>query len=196
MNTPDPDIQFLLLPWLTVFGACIGSFLNVVIHRLPRGESLSSPPSHCPKCGHAIRWYDNVPVLGWLWLRGKCRDCTEPISIRYPMVEGVGGFVFGTITWWTLQQGGLPPDKPLDLALIEFCLFVFCLSNLVLTGFASVLIKMDGQKIPWQLLAAATVCLVIVLVLCHSPVSASRGNQHDESAKTQAKVPCRKMWEF
>jgi leader peptidase (prepilin peptidase) / N-methyltransferase len=70
-----------------VFGAIIGSFLNVVIYRLPRGESLSTPGSHCPSCAAPIKPYDNVPVLGWLWLRGRCRSCGEPISPRYPLVE-------------------------------------------------------------------------------------------------------------
>jgi leader peptidase (prepilin peptidase)/N-methyltransferase len=72
-----------------VFGGVIGSFLNVVAHRLPRGESLVRPRSRCPSCGTAIRPYDNVPVLSWLLLRGRCRDCGEPISVRYPIVEAV-----------------------------------------------------------------------------------------------------------
>ncbi len=79
----------ILVTFAGLFGLAIGSFLNVVVWRLPRGESLSSPPSACPKCGHAIRARDNVPVLGWLLLRGKCRDCGEPISPRYPIVEAV-----------------------------------------------------------------------------------------------------------
>jgi leader peptidase (prepilin peptidase) / N-methyltransferase len=69
------------------FGATIGSFLNVVAYRLPRSESLVHPGSHCPGCGTAIKAYDNVPVLGWLWLRGRCRSCRAPISPRYPIIE-------------------------------------------------------------------------------------------------------------
>ncbi len=72
-----------------VWGALWGSFLNVVIHRLPRGESLVRPGSHCPSCGNPVRWYDNVPILSWLVLRGRCRDCGEPISPRYPLVEAL-----------------------------------------------------------------------------------------------------------
>jgi leader peptidase (prepilin peptidase)/N-methyltransferase len=68
-------------------GAIIGSFLNVVIHRYPRGESIVMPPSHCPHCNTHIRPYDNVPILSWLWLRARCRTCREPISARYPLVE-------------------------------------------------------------------------------------------------------------
>ncbi len=70
-------------------GAAVGSFLNVVAYRLPRGESLVHPPSRCPGCGNAVRAYDNVPVLGWLMLRGRCRSCRVAISPRYPLVEGV-----------------------------------------------------------------------------------------------------------
>ncbi len=70
-----------------VVGALVGSFMNVVIWRLPRGESVATPGSHCPHCGAPVRAYDNVPVLSWLLLRGRCRNCGEPISPRYPLVE-------------------------------------------------------------------------------------------------------------
>src|SRR4051794_33297496 len=72
-----------------LFGALIGSFLNVVIWRLPRGESLVSPGSHCPSCASPVKAYDNVPVFSWLVLRGRCRPCGAPISARYPLVEGL-----------------------------------------------------------------------------------------------------------
>lgn len=74
-----------------ILGAIVGSFLNVVAYRLPRGESLVHPPSACPECGTLIKPYDNVPVLGWLWLRGRCRSCGAPISPRYPIVEALTG---------------------------------------------------------------------------------------------------------
>lgn len=76
---------------ITVLGLSFGSFANVVIWRFPRGESLNSPGSHCPACDTPILWRDNVPVLSWLWLRGRCRACGEPISIRYPLVELISG---------------------------------------------------------------------------------------------------------
>jgi leader peptidase (prepilin peptidase) / N-methyltransferase len=76
-----------------ILGAVVGSFLNVVAYRLPRGESLSHPPSHCPSCGTPIKPYDNVPVLAWFWLHGRCRACGEPISWRYPLVEAVTGLL-------------------------------------------------------------------------------------------------------
>ena len=80
--------------FLFAFGTCVGSFLNVVVWRLPRGESLITPPSHCPRCGNRLPWYDNIPVIGWIKLRGKCRFCGQPISPRYPIVEGVTGGLF------------------------------------------------------------------------------------------------------
>ncbi|MBO5958995.1 MAG: prepilin peptidase [Lentisphaeria bacterium] len=79
--------------WFWV-GLCIGSFLNVCIWRVPNGMSLISPPSHCPKCDHPIRAWENIPILSWLFLRGKCSSCKQPISIRYPLVEGLTGLVF------------------------------------------------------------------------------------------------------
>jgi leader peptidase (prepilin peptidase)/N-methyltransferase len=70
-----------------VYGGIYGSFLNVVVYRLPRGQSLVRPRSRCPRCSAPIAWYDNVPVLSWLVLRGRCRSCAAPISARYPLVE-------------------------------------------------------------------------------------------------------------
>jgi leader peptidase (prepilin peptidase)/N-methyltransferase len=79
--------QPLLLGIVALLGLAVGSFLNVVIHRVPRDESLVRPGSHCPQCGAAVRHRHNVPVLGWLLLRGRCADCAAPISTRYPLVE-------------------------------------------------------------------------------------------------------------
>jgi leader peptidase (prepilin peptidase) / N-methyltransferase len=77
----------LLSVFAFAMGAMVGSFLNVVIHRYPIEESIVFPPSRCPACRARIRWFDNVPILAWLWLRGRCRDCRAPISPRYPLVE-------------------------------------------------------------------------------------------------------------
>lgn len=84
----------MIILFVFAFGACIGSFLNVVIHRMPRGESLSFPPSHCPSCGRGIKVYDNIPILSWLVLRGKCRWCGAPISPRYLVVEALNGLLW------------------------------------------------------------------------------------------------------
>src|SRR2546423_1292484 len=88
-------------------GACIGSFLNVVVWRLPRGESLVSPPSRCPHCGHKLAWRDNLPVIGWIMLRGKCRYCGSPISPRYPIIEAITALLFVAyyVSFFIFQQG-------------------------------------------------------------------------------------------
>jgi leader peptidase (prepilin peptidase)/N-methyltransferase len=87
------------LGYAFVVGACIGSFLNVAIYRLPAGLSLVSPPSRCPHCHHKLGKTENVPILGWLWLRGRCRWCRSPISIRYLLVETFTAVIFCAIFW-------------------------------------------------------------------------------------------------
>ncbi|MFN2386626.1 MAG: A24 family peptidase [Thermoanaerobaculia bacterium] len=81
------------------FGATVGSFLNVLIHRLPRGESVVRPPSHCPFCGVTIRPLENVPLLSWLALRGRCRTCGARIPLRYPAVELITGLLWALLAW-------------------------------------------------------------------------------------------------
>ena len=81
------------------FGACIGSFLNVVIYRIPAKVSLIHPPSRCPQCRHQLGITENIPVFGWLWLKGRCRWCKAKISSRYPIVETVTGLMFVLIFW-------------------------------------------------------------------------------------------------
>jgi leader peptidase (prepilin peptidase)/N-methyltransferase len=87
----------LEIAFIAVLGAVLGSFLNVVIHRLPLGQSLASPGSRCPSCGAPIAPYDNVPVISWLLLRGRCRHCSAPISPRYPTVELLTAAVFAAV---------------------------------------------------------------------------------------------------
>ena len=83
--------QPVVMLYVFVFGAVVGSFLNVVIYRLPREKSLVRPRSACPSCGTPIRWFDNIPVVSWLALRGRCRSCAATISVRYPLVEAAAG---------------------------------------------------------------------------------------------------------
>jgi leader peptidase (prepilin peptidase)/N-methyltransferase len=99
----------LAFPFAVLAGLVIGSFLNVVAHRLPRKESLVRPASRCPRCGTPIRPYDNVPVLSWLLLRGRCRSCGEPIPGRYPLVELATGLLYGAVV--------LVKDDAVDVAL-------------------------------------------------------------------------------
>src|SRR5881397_832756 len=98
--------------FLFAVGACVGSFLNVVIWRLPRGQSIVSPPSHCPKCDRKLNWFDNIPIVAWIALRGRCRFCGEPISPRYPIVEAITAllFVFYYIMFYIVGAGPCPPN--------------------------------------------------------------------------------------
>jgi leader peptidase (prepilin peptidase) / N-methyltransferase len=89
---------WIWIGWFFLLGSVIGSFLNVVIYRVPRGISIAWPPSHCPACNHRIRWHDNVPIVSWLLLRGRCRDCKAHISVRYPLIEAITGIVFALVS--------------------------------------------------------------------------------------------------
>ncbi len=82
---------------IVIYGACVGSFLNVVVYRMPRDLSLWHPGSHCPRCAHKLAWYDNLPIVGWLLLRGRCRYCALPINVQYPLVETITLALFGLL---------------------------------------------------------------------------------------------------
>lgn len=97
-----------------IFGAVLGSFLNVVIHRVPNEESIVFPNSACPKCGKAIAGYDNIPILSWLLLGGKCRNCKKPISFRYPAVELLTALSFVLVFW----RIGFDPLLPVGLIFV------------------------------------------------------------------------------
>lgn len=114
-----------------VLGLLIGSFLNVVIHRVPRGESVVRPPSACPSCSRQIRARDNVPVLSWLVLRGRCRDCGAPISVRYPLVE------LGTALLFVVMAVRFGADLVLPAYLY-----------LAAVGLALALIDLDCKRLP------------------------------------------------
>ena len=101
-----------------LIGLCIGSFLNVVIYRLPLGQSLASPPSRCRKCGYSLRWYDNIPVLSWVSLRGRCRKCGVSVSIQYPIVELITALLFLLVVWVT------PPGPLLASRLLFVCILI------------------------------------------------------------------------
>jgi leader peptidase (prepilin peptidase)/N-methyltransferase len=109
--------HIVLILFLFVLGSCVGSFLNVVVWRLPRGQSLSHPPSRCPKCEKRLAWYDNIPVFGWIKLRGKCRYCALPISPKYPIVEAITGliFVFYYVMFFIVQVGPCAPWPPVTI---------------------------------------------------------------------------------
>jgi leader peptidase (prepilin peptidase) / N-methyltransferase len=116
--------------FMGVLGLAVGSFLNVCIHRLPAGLSLVSPPSHCPGCGHRIRWYENVPVLGYVMLRGRCSSCGVRIPLMYPLVEVVTGLLF--VAAWLYFGPGLLLVSRLLFACAMIVLFVIDLRHRIL----------------------------------------------------------------
>ncbi|WP_431278142.1 prepilin peptidase [Leifsonia poae] len=128
-----------------VLGLLIGSFLNVVVYRVPIGASIVSPPSACPQCGNAIRPWDNIPVLSWLLLRGKCRDCRNPISFRYPLVEAATGVFFAVVGFWRLP-GILSATTTFDLvaSILELIAFLY----LAGVSVALALIDLDVKRLP------------------------------------------------
>lgn len=118
--------QFLL-PWAFlvsaafVFGCLIGSFLNVVIFRVPNGESILWPNSHCPRCSTPLNWWENIPILSYALLRGRCRTCREPISKRYPLVEATTGAFWAIL----MAQSGLTPQFLAQTALVSALIAIF-----------------------------------------------------------------------
>ena len=146
MNAVPPTVVAILAG---VLGLVIGSFLNVVVHRVPRGESVVSPPSACPRCGTPIRNRHNVPVLGWLVLRGRCYDCRLPISPRYPVVEAATGLLFAL-------AGFRFADRPLLLsAYLAFAAVAVALA----------LIDLDVHRLPNAIVLPAYPVLAVLLLL-------------------------------
>ena len=166
------SLQALAVVWIFFFGACIGSFLNVVIYRVPRGRTLLGS-SYCPYCGHAIRIQHNIPVIGWLLLRGRCRDCRLPISPRYPLVETLVGSVFLVLALVELFSGGRNlPIRPANFyAGVEWIVFAPQWDLIRIYGFHSGLLAVllswalvwhDRQNVPagYGLLALAAAFLL------------------------------------
>jgi leader peptidase (prepilin peptidase) / N-methyltransferase len=146
--------RWIVAAWFVFLGGAVGSFLNVVVYRLPAGMSIVLPGSHCPRCRHAIRPYDNVPVLAWFWLRGRCRDCREPISFRYPLVEAATAGMFLLLLVVEVFHNGhnlpvrapLAPQPPANFRSI--CAIHL---GLLCTLLAAALISFDGKRPPRSL---------------------------------------------
>lgn len=138
----------MLVAAATLVGLLVGSFLNVVIWRVPRGESVVRPRSRCPGCGTEISARDNVPVLSWLLLRGRCRSCREPISARYPLVEASCGLLFGLLAW----RFGAAPVLPAFLYLGA-------------VGLALALIDLDHRRLPDALTLPSYVVGALLLLV-------------------------------
>jgi leader peptidase (prepilin peptidase)/N-methyltransferase len=154
--------QLPLLIVVALLGLAVGSFLNVVIYRVPRDESLVRPGSHCPHCGHVVRNRHNIPVLGWLFLRGRCADCAAPISIRYPLVEAGTAALFVAVA----ARFGLSWELPAYLYLAAIAV-------------ALAAIDLDVMRLPDKIVlpsyGVAVVLLAPAVLAEHSWGAATRG---------------------
>lgn len=155
--------MLLAISFAAVLGLAVGSFLNVVVYRLPRGENLNHPGSHCPNCDHPVRMRDNVPLVSWLRLRGRCRDCAHPISPRYPLLELATALLWVAVVWAKWDDGAA---IALGLVLVTLMVAVVPIDlehRLILNKLtypAAVLalligLTLDPSGVPEQLIAAA-----------------------------------------
>jgi leader peptidase (prepilin peptidase)/N-methyltransferase len=165
----------LVLPLVFLLGLLVGSFLNVVIYRVPRGESIVRPGSHCPTCGTPIKAWHNVPVLGWLGLRGRCAACRAPISARYPIVELLTGLLFVAVTWRLvgLHLGSAVP------AWLYF----------TAVGVALAAIDLDLRRLPTPIIAPSYAVLAVLLGL-------SAAWQHDGWSLIRAAIGAAVLFGF
>jgi len=163
--------EILMITWFFVLGAVIGSFLNVVVYRLPQGMSLILPGSHCPAGNHRIRWFDNIPIASWLALGGRCRDCRAAISARYLVVEAVTAGMFALLgaAEFTFRGINLPVREIYETGNAGFPsrnyseLYTILLYHLLLlcTLLAAAWIEIDRQKPPRRLFVPALAIGVI-----------------------------------
>lgn len=145
---PDALLPFVVVV-AVVLGAAVGSFLNVVIARVPVGESVLRPASHCPSCGASIRARHNIPVVSYLLLRGRCADCRAPISVRYPIVESATAVLFGAAALMSVSRG-LTPLLPAMLYLVAI-------------GLALAVIDIDVHRLPNSIVLPAYPVLAVLL---------------------------------
>lgn len=149
-------IKVITIVLTIVLGLCIGSFLNVVIYRLPLNMSLAKPNSHCPKCQNPIKWYDNIPVISYIVLRGKCRHCGEKISLRYPIVE-----LLNCLLWFLcllVSTNFIIPNN--DMNWLKFICSCFICSTLICIFFTD----LDHHEIP-EIFELILLILGLVLLL-------------------------------
>jgi len=139
-------MPIVLFPAFAFFGLLIGSFVNVVAYRVPRRESLVTPGSHCPSCDMPLKPWDNIPVLSWLLLSGRCRGCKEPIAKRYPLVEATTAVLFGAVALVHLRD---TPRLVLGIVLVAFLVPI-------------ALIDLDHKLIPNRLTAPAAVLAIVL----------------------------------
>lgn len=141
-------------------GLALGSFLNVVVHRVPAGLSVVAPASACPRCAHPIRRRDNVPVVSWLVLRGRCRDCATPISVRYPLVEAATAVLFVLVAVRFLPGAGSTPA-----GLAGQLVLLVALLTAMAGSVALALIDLDTHRLPNRIVLPAYPVLLVLLTL-------------------------------
>lgn len=165
MTSVEASVWFVAFLVVTaILGLLIGSFVNVVAYRVPAGKSIVSPPSACPHCGAQIRPYDNIPVLSWFILRGKCRDCGAPISPRYPIVEAGTGMLFLAVGLWLWPSISAPivagaAAHIIVAAVLEVVAFLY----LAAISVALLLIDLDTHKLPNKIVLPAYLVGVVLL---------------------------------
>ena len=151
---------WLGLGLVALLGLAVGSFLNVVIYRVPAGKSIVAPPSACPHCGHGIRWYDNLPVVSWIVLRARCRNCSAPISARYPAVE------LGTAVVFVLVGLRFLPAVEASstaVALVAALLALVAFLYLAAVSIALAVIDLDTHRLPNVLTYPSFLVMAVLL---------------------------------
>jgi leader peptidase (prepilin peptidase)/N-methyltransferase len=168
------------------FGLLIGSFLNVVVYRVPNGMSIVSPPSACPHCDARIKSYDNIPVVSWLMLGGKCRACKAAISRRYPLVEAGVAVFFAAVVVWALVDGrgaGTRADADATARVFEIAAYLY----LAAVSVALALIDLDTHKLPNSIVFPSY--LVGAVLLSAAAITAS-----DPGALLRAGIGMAALW--
>ena len=163
----------IFITFLFLLGASIGSFINVVVWRLPRGESLSHPRSHCPKCNHLLAWKDNIPIFGWIFLRGKCRYCRNPISPRYPIVEFITAMLLVVyyLLFFIAHDGPCHPAfKDLRDDWPSFGLLMFMICGLLAASLIDAETFTIPLQIPWL--------MAVVAVIIHTVIDDAKTPNH------------------
>jgi len=157
--TAVQQLAVVLVGLAGVFGLLIGSFLNVVVYRVPAGLSVIRPASACPSCGHEIRGVDNIPVLSWLVLRAACRDCGSRISARYPLVEAATGVLFAVVAAVVIAKTGAGSVATVSVSLVAM-LYLMAITV------ALALIDLDTHRLPDAIVLPAYVVLLVLLAVC------------------------------
>ena len=153
----------ILIGFTAFLGLLVGSFLNVVIYRVPLGKSIVSPPSSCPSCGERIRGWDNIPVLSWVLLRGKCRTCRLPISARYPLVEAATAVLFGLVGarfLGPIAESGVDATFVVATAVVGVAFLYFAAISIALAA-----IDLDTHRLPNVLTLPSYIVAIVLFAI-------------------------------